>query len=141
MSTRANTAELRFYVVIPAHNEEDFIGQTLDSLLNQQLIPQKIIVVDDNSQDNTAAIVQSYCQQYDFIKLIKNTSSAEHLPGSKVVQAFYKGFEQLDENFDVLCKLDADLIFPPDYFKVLNQAFSTQPNIGMAGGLCYIEKN
>src|SRR5699024_3554027 len=91
MSENSNGEHLRFYVIIPAHNEEGFIGQTLDSLLNQQqLIPHKIIVVDDNSQDNTAAVVDSYCQNHDFIQLVKNTSSEKHLPGSKVVQAFYK---------------------------------------------------
>lgn len=141
MSTKENIEELRFYVVIPAHNEEGFIGLTLDSLLNQQLIPQKIIVVDDHSEDNTAAVVETYCQKHDFIKLIKNTSSTKHLPGSKVVQAFNKGLDKLDDNFDVICKFDADLILPPDYFKILNRAFMASPKLGMAGGFCYIQKN
>lgn len=141
MSAKLNLEELRFYVVIPAHNEEDFIGLTLDSLVGQQFSPKKIIVVDDNSQDDTSLVVESYCEQYDFITLIKNTSSEKHLPGGKVVQAFYKGLNQLDDNFDVICKFDADLILPPEYFKVLNHAYLKNPKLGIAGGFCYIEEN
>ncbi len=133
--------KLIFYIVIPAYNEEEFIGKTLDSLINQTQTPDKIIVVDDNSTDNTADIVTEFCQQYDFIDLVQTNSLAEHQPGSKVVRAFYKGLAELDQDFDILCKFDADLIFPENYIKTLNQAFQENPKLGMAGGFCYIQKN
>ena len=47
---------MRFYVVIPAHNEEAFIKDCLVSLMEQSLPPKKIIVVDDNSNDQTGGI-------------------------------------------------------------------------------------
>lgn len=47
-------------VVIPAYNRADLIGATLDSVLAQTLPPREVIVVDDGSTDDTAAVVQRY---------------------------------------------------------------------------------
>jgi glycosyltransferase involved in cell wall biosynthesis len=130
-----------FYIVIPAHNEEQFIALTLQSLVSQTLLPKKIIVVDDNSTDGTAEIVLAFAKEHPFISLIKKKSSAIHLPGSKVIQAFQAGFETLDENYDVIVKIDADLIFPLNYFETIHKHFLSDPSIGMVGGFCYVEKN
>ncbi|WP_298530562.1 glycosyltransferase family 2 protein [uncultured Algibacter sp.] len=132
---------MNFYIVIPAHNESDSIGLTLYSLVNQNLLPKKVVIVDDNSTDNTSAIVNSYAEKYDFIHLINLKSSDEHLPGSKIINAFYKGFETLDSNYDVICKFDADLIFPNDYLECLSNHFGKNEKLGLAAGFCYIEKN
>lgn len=132
---------MNFYIVIPAHNEAAYICQTLDSLINQTLFPKKIVVVNDNSTDNTEQIVKNYCLKYDWISLVNTTAEKEHLPGSKIVSAFYKGYETLDSNFDVICKFDADLIFPKDYLETLANHFKSNPRLGMASGFCYINKN
>ena len=39
-------------------------------------------------------------------------SDAIHLPGSKVIQAFHEGEKNIDDNYDIIVKADADLIFP-----------------------------
>ncbi|NCT16653.1 MAG: glycosyl transferase family 2 [Flavobacteriaceae bacterium CG_4_8_14_3_um_filter_34_10] len=132
---------MKFYIVIPAHNEEKFIHKTLDSLVKQTLLPAKIVVVDDHSTDATSAIVTQFTTQYPFITLVKIASSEAHLPGSKVINAFYKGFDSLDANYDVICKFDADLIFPENYLEKVAELFKNNPKCGMAGGFCTIEKN
>lgn len=132
--------KLDFYIIIPAYNEEEFMADCLASLVNQSLIPVKILVVDDNSTDNTARIVTEFCQKYDFIDLIQKDSSAEHHPGSKIVRAFYTGYNDITSSYDILCKFDADLIFPQNYLEVLNRHFLDNPKLGIAGGFCYVEK-
>nr|WP_288834134.1 glycosyltransferase family 2 protein [uncultured Flavobacterium sp.] len=132
---------MNYYIVIPAHNEEEFISLTLESLVSQTLLPKKVIIVNDNSTDSTAEIVQAFAKDNPFITLVEKKSSAIHLPGSKVIQAFQKGFETLDENYDVIVKLDADLIFPNNYFETITKHFNSDPTIGMVGGFCYIKKN
>lgn len=129
------------YIVIPAHNEEAFIALTLDSLISQTVLPKKVVIVNDNSTDKTAEIVTAYAKENPFISLVNKTSSAIHLPGSKVIQAFHKGFETLDEEYDVIVKLDADLILPNNYFETILNIFEKDATIGMAGGFAYIEKN
>ena len=130
-----------FYIVIPAHNEEKYIAQTLESLSTQTLLPKKLIVVNDNSSDGTEEILKSYSNKFPWITYINFSSSDKHLPGSKIINAFYKGFEQLDANYDVICKFDADLIFPIKYLEKLSKHFKSNPKLGMASGFCYIEKN
>ena len=132
---------MKYYIVIPAHNEERFIRQTLDSVVSQTTLPNKVVVVDDNSTDDTAKIVQEFTKKYNFITLIQSKSSTQHLPGSKVIQAFYKGYAALEEDYDVIVKLDADLVIPNNYFEAIISHFKSDDAIGMVGGFAYIEKN
>ena len=132
---------MKYYIVIPAHNEEAFIALTLQSLVSQTLLPKKVVIVNDNSTDSTAEIVLAFAKDNPFITLVEKKSSAIHLPGSKVIQAFQTGFETLDEEYDVIVKLDADLIFPNNYFETITKHFNSDHTIGMVGGFCYIEKN
>lgn len=132
---------MNYYIVIPAHNEEAFISLTLDSLISQTVLPTKVVIVNDNSTDKTAEIVLAYAKDHPFISLVNKTSTAVHLPGSKVIQAFHDGFATLDDNYDIIVKLDADLILPNNYFETIIGHFEKDNKIGMAGGFAYIEKN
>ena len=132
---------MNYYIIIPAYNEEKFIALTLQSLVEQTVLPSKIVVVNDNSTDRTAEIVKGFSENYSWITLVNKTSDATHLPGSKVIQAFQKGLETLDDNYDFLVKADADLIFPTNYFETIISHFTSDEQIGMVGGFAYIEKN
>ncbi|MBC7493964.1 MAG: glycosyltransferase family 2 protein [Flavobacterium sp.] len=132
---------MKYYIVIPAHNEEKFIGLTLNSLLAQTVLPSKIVVINDNSTDATAEIVSGFCAKHSFISIIENKSAAMHMPGSKVIMAFQQGFNVLDDNYDLIVKLDGDLILPVNYFEQIIKHFNSDASIGMAGGFAYIEKN
>lgn len=132
---------MKFYIIIPAHNEETSIGLTLESLINQTHQPKQIVIVNDNSTDTTPQIVERFAEKHDFISIVNTTSCNKHLPGSKIINAFYKGFETLDDDYDVICKFDADLIFPTNYLAQLVFHFSENEKLGMAAGFCYIEKN
>ena len=132
---------MKYYIVIPAHNEEKFIGLTLNSLLAQTILPSKIVVVNDNSTDATAEIVSGFCAKHSFISIIENKSAAMHMPGSKVIMAFQQGYNVLDDDYDLIVKLDGDLILPVNYFEQIIKHFNSDASIGMAGGFAYIEKN
>jgi glycosyltransferase involved in cell wall biosynthesis len=132
---------LSYSLVIPAHNEELYIVHTLQSIVNQTVLPTKVVVVDDHSTDGTAQLVKNFVEKYSFIELLQIQSGIEHLPGSKVIQAFNKGLPLLQNNFDIIVKLDADLILPTNYFETIIQHFLVDKTVGMAGGFAYIEKN
>ena len=132
---------MNYYIIIPAYNEEKNIAFTLQSILSQTVLPKKIVVVNDNSTDKTAEIVSTFIKENSFISIINSTSEAIHLPGSKVIQAFHKGFDSLDNNYDFIVKLDADLILPNNYFETIISHFKSDSTIGMVGGFAYIEKN
>ncbi|MFV0564580.1 MAG: glycosyltransferase [Flavobacteriaceae bacterium] len=132
---------MNFYIIIPAHNEQDFIGKTLKSLATQTLLPKKVVVVNDNSTDGTQQIVEAFLENQNWLSIIRISSSKAHVPGSKVINAFYEGLNTLDEHYDVICKFDADIILPNNYLETLANIFTQNPKAGIVGGLAYIEKN
>ncbi|HCC93061.1 MAG TPA: glycosyl transferase family 2, partial [Flavobacteriaceae bacterium] len=131
----------KYSIVIPAHNEEDFIAITLNSLVNQTVLPYEVIVVNDHSTDKTQQIVEEFTAKYPFIKLRNILSKGEHQPGSKVIQAFLKGYEIIDPNYDIIVKLDADLDIPFNYFETILTHFNQDEDIAMVGGFAYIDKD
>ncbi|MCV0391868.1 MAG: glycosyltransferase [Nitrosopumilus sp.] len=54
-------------VILPARNEERFVGKCLDSLANQEYPNYEIIVIDDSSDDNTGKIISEYAKKYSKI--------------------------------------------------------------------------
>ena len=132
---------MKYYIIIPAYNEEAFMSLTLQSLVEQTVLPTKIVVVNDNSTDKTPEIVSEFASKYPFVTLMNKKSDAIHLPGSKVIQAFHEGEKNIDDNYDIIVKVDADLIFPNNYFETIIKHFKSDDTIGMVGGFCYVEKN
>lgn len=128
---------MKYYIIIPAHDEEEFLADTLNSVLRQTLQPKKVIVVNDNSTDGTEAIIDKFMLLSPIIEKLNIVSTSEHMPGSKVVNAFNKGLKLLDDTYDFLVKLDADLVLPDNYFEKIAYIFKGQPNVGIAGGFIY----
>ncbi len=128
-------------IIIPAHNEEQFIEKCLNSLVQQTFSASQIIVVNDHSSDLTGKVIDRFAAEFDTIKAIhlSSTHTDAHEPGSKIIKAFYKGYEQLDSKCDIICKFDADLIFPKDYLFELKNAFQSNAQLGMYAGFCYIQ--
>lgn len=128
---------MEYYIIIPAHNEEACISLTLESVILQTLPPKKVVVVNDHSNDSTPEIVEAFAQSVPYIELLNTTSDKSHMPGSKVINAFNKGMEVLDANFDFIVKLDADIVLPKHYFQSIATIFSQSPKVGIAGGFAY----
>lgn len=133
---------MNYSIVIPSHNEEKYIALTLQSLLEQTILPKTVLVVNDNSTDNSQAIIDSFCCKHpELFSSVSIKSDTIHLPGSKVINAFNYGLNFINKEFDIIVKADADLIFPNNYFQTILNHFQSDTKIGMAGGFAYIEKN
>jgi len=126
-----------YYIVIPIHNEEAYLESTLNSILSQSFLPKKVILVNDNSADATETIIDSYLIKSTIFHKLNIVSSTQHMPGSKVINAFNKGLEALDDAYDFLVKLDADIILPQNYFETISTHFKHDSNIGVCGGFIY----
>ena len=113
----------------------------MDSLLHQTKNPIQIIVVDDHSTDDIPRILSEYQKKYPIIQSLRREKGDKHLPGSKVVQTFNAGLPLLQEDVDVICKFDADLIFPSDYLEIIERKYQENDRLGMCGGFCSVEKN
>ena len=82
---------MNYYIVIPAHNEEALLADTLNSILQQRLLPKRVVVVNDNSSDGTEGVINEFLNLSERIQKLNTTSSDRHMPGSKVINAFNKG--------------------------------------------------
>ena len=131
---------MKFLIIIPTHNEEENILLTLNSLKSQGFQDFTCVIVNDGSTDRTREMVEGFIdkKQFQLINLEKST----HSPGAKVVSTFYKGLSSQNlDDFDVICKFDADIIFPENYLEEINKIYEENPKAGMVSGLVYIKKD
>jgi cellulose synthase/poly-beta-1,6-N-acetylglucosamine synthase-like glycosyltransferase len=131
---------VKIYVIIPVFNEAKVLSNVLQSFINQSCIPDKIIIINDNSTDNSQSIIDTFVSEYSFIHAYLNKSDAIHKPGEKVVNAFYTGLTKTDDSFDLIGKFDADIILPIDYFERMVSIFSSDDSVGIAGGNLFIKE-
>ncbi|MGA2224630.1 MAG: glycosyltransferase family A protein [Syntrophobacteraceae bacterium] len=124
-----------YVLVTPARNEEATIEITLQSVVNQTLLPMEWVIVSDQSTDSTDEIVRRYGAQHTFIRLVRLEHGSER-SFSSVVHATEAGIEALTaKNYDFLGLLDADVRLKPDYYETLIGRFAADPGLGLAGGL------
>jgi len=112
-------------VVIPAFNAGPYIGDTIRSVLAQTRADWEIIVVDDGSTDDTAAIAQAFTADHR----IRYVRQPENL---WVLKARHRG-TTLAVNTRVML-LDADDILHPEALEVLEAALDANPDAVCAYG-------
>lgn len=126
-------APLRYVLVTPARNEEDFIELTIKSVVSQTQRPERWIIVSDGSTDRTDEIVQRYTSQHTWIELLRMPERRNRDFGGKVV-CFNAGRERLGAiAYDVIGNLDADMSFDSELFEFLMNRFTENPKLGVAG--------
>lgn len=137
---------MKFLLIIPSYNEAESILSCLESIENQSFKDFSCVVVNDNSTDNTVKIVSSFIEDKDRFCLLEMKGDLHlentHSPGAKVIRAFNFGLNSQDlSDFDIICKFDADIMFPTYYLEEINKVYEENPQIGMASGLVYIKKD
>jgi len=117
--------------VIIAKNEEKFISKTIESLLDQDLKPYRIVLVDDGSTDKTSEIASKYP-----IEIIKRENRKEFLQGNKdLANTINDGLEkfQNDKDCDYIIKMDADIILPLNYISTITQRMNSTKIVVSSG--------
>jgi biofilm PGA synthesis N-glycosyltransferase PgaC len=124
---------MKYVLITPARNEQKFINKTLNSMVAQTLLPERWVIVDDGSTDQTPEIVQTYAKRYPWIELVIRPQRLDRSFAGKV-HAFNAGLARVQSlEFDVVGNLDADLSFEQDYLEFLMLKFSEDPKLGVAG--------
>jgi glycosyltransferase involved in cell wall biosynthesis len=124
--------QLTVSIVIPVYNEAAHLADCLDSIAAQIEQPLEVIVVDNNSSDDTAAVAR----RYPFVTLL-----SEHVQGT--IPARDRGFNAA--NGDILGRIDGDVILAPNWVRRVRQRFEASSIGGLTGpietdALPYTEK-
>ena len=113
----------RIITVIPVYNGEAFIGQTLTSVAQQKLKPDRVIVIDDGSKDATPDIVRGFkgltCEY------LRNPTNLG------VIKNYNRALDFASET-DYLQILHADDLIAPDFYRVMTGLLDDCPGRGMA---------
>ena len=124
---RTENKELKFLIITPACNEEKFLQKTIDSVVNQSHLPVEWIIINDGSTDETGQIIKNASISYNWISHVQKIKKDIRSPGSSVMNAFYYGYERKkNQDFDVIMKLDADIILPVDYIQKIAKKHSNK---------------
>jgi glycosyltransferase involved in cell wall biosynthesis len=115
------TNRLRVSLVIPAYNEESHLADCLDAIAAQSVLPFEVIVVDNNSTDQTVAIAR----RYPFVRVV-----SESMQG--VVHARDRGFNTA--RGDIIGRTDADSVLAPDWIEQVQRTFAN-PSVDAASGI------
>ena len=116
-----NDKMIKVALVMVARNEERYISNTIQSILDQELKPYRIIVINDGSTDDTSQVVTSNFPDVELINLpVRNES---HLAQKELPQSINKGLVRLheDDQCEYIWLVGGDTIFPSHYAKEIIQ--------------------
>ena len=106
-------------VIIPLYNGAPWICEAIDSVLSQDVLPDKVVVVDDGSTDASPELVRAYLQ----VELVTN-------PGKGSSAARNVGVLRTHSPF--VAFLDQDDVWHPSHLRLLVQALGRHPNASAA---------
>jgi poly-beta-1,6-N-acetyl-D-glucosamine synthase len=127
-------------VVVPFLNEEWCLPRFLASIDAQTRPPDWLVLVDDGSTDGSGDIVEEYARTRDGVLVLRRPPrppERDRLARADVVKAFHWALAQLDVEWDVVAKMDADLELTPAALETLEQAFASDATLGLAGLVLY----
>ncbi len=108
-------------VIVPAHNEEQGLPATLESLLRQTHPPEEIIVVDDGSTDRTGEVAAAY------------GTTVLTPPSNLGSKARAQNHALPHCTTDLVLAVDADTVLAPDYIEKIKPVFD-DPSVAVAAG-------
>ncbi len=115
-----------FSIVIPCHNEERQIGDTIEQLLKLDYPDYEIIAVDDGSTDKTASILKDLCNKYKRVRAVYLKDNQGKGAALNMGCMVSRG--------DLILTIDADTLLDPEALKWMAWHFYKFPRVGAITG-------
>ena len=127
---------VKYIIITPAYNEVEYIERTFKGVLAQSVLPDKWVIVDDGSTDDTANVIQQYAAEHKWIQYVYRAKELGENYYASNVHAIMAGYEHVKTiNYDFLAVLDADITLPKDYYEKIFDRFSRDKKLGVASGV------
>ncbi|MDP1846603.1 MAG: glycosyltransferase family A protein [Solirubrobacteraceae bacterium] len=123
-------------VVVTFRDEERCLPRFLASLAAQTAPPESVVLVDDGSTDASAQIAADFVRRHPGARLVRRPPRArerDRLVAGSVWSSFQEAVATLEHDHDVVAKLDADLVLPPELLAEITAAFAADPRLGLTG--------
>ena len=117
---------MKISIVIPVYNEEDTLEACLSSIESQTVKPDEVIVVNNNSTDNSILIAS----KFDFVTIISENSQG-------IASARSTGFNYAKS--DIIGRIDADTVMERDWVENLYKIFSDESISAVSGKVDYYD--
>jgi biofilm PGA synthesis N-glycosyltransferase PgaC len=127
---------VRYAVLTPARDEAADLPRLERCLAEQTVPPALWVVIENGSSDGTDSVAAALAAEQDWIRVVSSPPGPPRVRGAPVVRALHAGLAVLDDGFDVVAKVDADVSLEPDYFERLLHVFEAEPTLGLASGGC-----
>ena len=115
---------MRFSVIIPLYNKAPYVAKAIQSVLSQTFTDYELIIVDDGSKDDSAAVAQKAIDGCDHCRLIRQENAGVSVARNNGV-ALSKG--------EYLCFLDADDWWEPTFLEEMKELIDEFPEAGIYG--------
>jgi glycosyltransferase involved in cell wall biosynthesis len=118
----------RVSVILPCRNEARYIDVCLESVIAAEFPKDQLelLVVDGQSNDGTAALVQRYAARHPWIRLLEN-------PRRIVPAALNIGIREA--RGEIIIRMDAHVVYPPEYIPRLVAALEATGADNVGGGV------
>ena len=107
-------------VIVPAYNMQDYIAETLRSVLASDSPQLEVIVVDDGSTDATADVVRRFCEADERVRLLEQSNGG-------ACRARNLGISE--SRGEYVLPVDADDLISPSYIRLAAEILDTQPAV------------
>ncbi|MGI8622130.1 MAG: glycosyltransferase family 2 protein [Solirubrobacteraceae bacterium] len=127
---------MRIATVVCFLNEANGLGRVLTALEAQSRPPDRLLLVDDGSTDASPELADAFAARVAYARTVRRPArppAADRLAEAAELRAFQAALAQLDGEYDVIAKLDADIVLTPEVIAAVENAFAADPELGITG--------
>ncbi|MCL9769730.1 glycosyltransferase family 2 protein [Flavobacterium sp. HXWNR69] len=111
--------------IIPCYNDGEYINQALYSVLNQTVVPDKIIIIDDGSQESTKQVLATL--KHPTLQIIYQQNKGVSVARNNAIKMATTSY---------ILNLDADDYYEPTFIEKALSVLKTNHQVGVVGSYC-----